>query len=484
MISFNEDDILKSVCRDSFYAFVQEFWSTIIAETPIWNWHIKYLCDELQVVAERVFENKPKEYDLIINIAPGSTKSTICSVMFPAWVWLRMKHARFITGSYAHDLSLDLSRKSRDLIESMEYQAITSVRLRRDQRVKSYYLNTDKGMRFAVGVGGKVTGFHAHFLIVDDPLNPKEAVSDQMRVTANTWMSDTLSSRKVDKMLTPTILIMQRLHQDDCTAHMLEKAVEGRVKHICIPAELTELVNPPELARYYEDGLMDPIRLGRDVLAENQAKGEYLYAGQYLQHPVPLGGGMFKTGKFRIEGVGPQRFKETVRFWDKAGTHEGGAFTVGAKLGLDMKGRYWVLDIKRGQWASHDREEIIKQTAEQDGRRVVVGIEQEPGSGGKESAENTVKMLAGWRVFVDRPTGDKALRADPYSCQVNMGNVSLISAEWNAAYIDELTYFPFSKFKDQTDASSGAFNRLARRRPIVGGLPRSKRNRALRKLGV
>ena len=72
--------------RRSFYEFVQYFWDTIIAEEPIWNWHIKYLCDELQAIGQRVAKREQKEHDYyIINVPPGSSKSTIISEMYPLW---------------------------------------------------------------------------------------------------------------------------------------------------------------------------------------------------------------------------------------------------------------------------------------------------------------------------------------------------------------------------------------------------------------
>jgi predicted phage terminase large subunit-like protein len=142
-------------------------------------------------------------------------------------------------------------------------------------------------------------------------------------------------------------------------------------------------------------------------------------------------------------------------------------------MGQDIEGRFWILDVIRGRWASNEREKIIKQTAIIDGRDIIVGIEQEPGSGGKESAENTVRNLAGWRVVVDKPSGadsSKELRADPYSVQVNNGNVSMIRADWNTDYIQELMFFPRSTFKDQVDASSGAFNTICKRKRRAGAL--------------
>jgi predicted phage terminase large subunit-like protein len=121
-------------------------------------------------------------------------------------------------------------------------------------------------------------------------------------------------------------------------------------------------------------------------------------------------------------------------------------------------------DVKRGQWSSEQRERIIRQTAEVDGKKCWVVVEQEPGSGGKESAENTIRNLAGYLVEADKPTGDKAKRADPLSVQVNNGNILLRIAEWNKVYMDEFELFPNSTYKDQVDATSGGFNFLTRKK--------------------
>jgi predicted phage terminase large subunit-like protein len=91
---------------------------------------------------------------------------------------------------------------------------------------------------------------------------------------------------------------------------------------------------------------------------------------------------------------------------------------------------------------------------------VEVWVEQEPGSGGKESAEGTIRNLAGFRVYAEHPTGDKVHRADPYSVQVNVGAFQILTAMWNRDFIEEHRFFPFSTYKDQVDASSGAFNKL------------------------
>ena len=150
-----------------------------------------------------------------------------------------------------------------------------------------------------------------------------------------------------------------------------------------------------------------------------------------------------------------------VRYWDKAGTEDGGKFTAGVLMARTTEGLFWIEDVVRGQWSALKREQIILETAESDGPSVHVWVEQEPGSGGKESAEATVRMLAGYIAHADRVTGDKVTRAQPLSAQAEAGNVVLTAAPWNRPFLRELHSFPDGKFKDQADAASGAFNKLS-----------------------
>jgi predicted phage terminase large subunit-like protein len=232
-------------------------------------------------------------------------------------------------------------------------------------------------------------------------------------------------------------------------------------------------VKPRSLRRKYVDGLMDPVRISRKVLQEARGQlGEYGYAGQFGQSPVPMGGAMFEVDKLVIAPRAPSRdrFKrgKLIRFWDKAATHEAGAWTVGVLIGEDIDGNIWILDVIRFRKGVTERERIIRQTAEIDGRGVWIGLEQEPGSGGKESAQATVRNLKGWVVKLDRPTGDKAIRAEPFAAQVGAGTVYIVTANWNVSYIDELRHFPESTYKDQVDASSGGFNIVATKKTRVG----------------
>lgn len=474
----DEFSLVASIVRESFYEFVVEFWDTIIQEKPVWNWHIKYLCDELQVAAERVFRGEAKEYDIIINISPGSSKSSVVSQMFPAWVWTRFPPGRFICGSYAKDVALKDSIKTRDIVQSEKYQkAFPSIQLREDENMKGLFTNTQMGFRYSAGVGGAVTGYHGHFLIVDDPINPEEAFSRADLLRANRWMTNTLSSRKVDKKVSVTILIQQRLHQADPTGDWLDRSNGEGIKHICLPAELIRdkngeplYIKPHELAERYQNDLFDPVRMPRPILAEAKKNmGAYGYAGQMLQHPVPLSGGDFEVEKLELRAEPPRKLVRRVRSWDKAGTNDGGNWSVGLLMGVDRDGFYWILDVIRDQLAATSREKMIKQTALADGDDVEIELEIEGGSGGKESGENTVKNLAGSSIHTSHPTGDKRARAYPLASQVGAGNVFCLNRPWTKEFIEELRYFPNSTYSDQVDAASGAFNRLARAKKRIGG---------------
>lgn len=468
--------IERDLCLESFEDFARSHWSSVVPEKLHWAPHMTEVCTALQNVAERVFAGKKKEEDLLINIPPGTSKSTLVSILFPPWTWARMPTSRTIAGSYDYDLSIDLGDRSRRVVKSDKYQQLfPEIELRDD--TKSYISNTRGGERRCTSTGANITGKHGHFIIVDDPLNPLGARSEAESQTSNYWMSETLPSRCIDLTITPMILVMQRLSENDPSGVWLKRTVGVPVRWICLPAEQSSNVHPPELSRIYQDGLLDPIRLPQYILDEKRAVlGNFGYSGQYDQRPTPLTGGMFNTANLVISPAPPlTAFEQVVRFWDKAGTKDGpGARTAGIKMGRlrDQKAvpKFWVLDVLAGRWNSAEREKIIRQTAVLDTRSVEVWVEQEPGSGGKESAENTIRNLAGFRVFAERPTGDKFARADPFSVQVNSGNVGINTASWNTDYVDEMRSFGpgCTSLKDQIDGSSGAFNRIARRKGKAG----------------
>jgi predicted phage terminase large subunit-like protein len=393
--------------------------------------------------------------------------------MFPVWIWTIDPSLRTICSSYSYDLSLILSVKSRDVLKTDKYRKLfPEVMVREDLDAKGHFGTNHGGERYATSTNGTITGFHGHFLIIDDPINPKQAnaVTTTALKECRDWFDTSFSTRKVDKRVSVMITVMQRLHESDLTAHELEKLDKEKVKHICIPCDDSWEIKPERLRKYYVDGLMDPVRMPRDVLKENESLlGPLDYAGQFGQSPRRCEGNLFLEDKYQIVDHVPEKIIRKVRYWDKAGTEGGtGAATAGVKIGQTELGRFVVLDCKSGRWAANKREAIIKATAEADGLDTTIVVEQEPGSGGLESADHTMANLAGYVRFKDKVTGDKELRANPWSIEWNNGKVLLLKGDWNKDFIQEHLFFPRGSTIDKVDAASGSYAWLTRKKKHGG----------------
>ena len=198
-----------------------------------------------------------------------------------------------------------------------------------------------------------------------------------------------------------------------------------------------------------------------NLMALPMVERERLHGGNW--NVRPSAGKVFNRAWFDIVDAVPA-IMTTARYWDKAGTDGAGCYTAGVKMGKDLQtGLIYVLDVVRGQWSAFEREQLIKATAMMDGTDTKVYTEQEPGSGGKESAQNSVINLQGFSAFADPVRGNKLKRAYPFSAYAEARNVKLLKGEWNQDYLTELHSFTPEDdgFKDQVDASSGCFNKLA-----------------------
>jgi predicted phage terminase large subunit-like protein len=207
------------------------------------------------------------------------------------------------------------------------------------------------------------------------------------------------------------------------------------------------------------------------VQAMEKQLGLYGVAGQLQQRPAPLGGGMFKRWFFEIVAAAPASARR-IRFWDKASTDGGGAYTAGVLMAV-RDGVYYIEDVVREQLEPFARNRLIKQTAQQDAAKyrqgVTIVIEQEPGSGGKESSLISLRELAGYHVLLDKVQLGKQERALAFASQCGAGNVKIVAptgTPWLQELLDEFEQFPNGKYKDQVDAATGAFNKLA----LGGGL--------------
>ncbi|RLC33967.1 hypothetical protein DRH14_03995 [Candidatus Shapirobacteria bacterium] len=306
----------------------------------------------------------------------------------------------------------------------------------------------------------------------DDPHNVKEVESDVSRIETILWWDEVMSTRCNDPKRSARVIIMQRSHEGDLTGHVLSKEGVDYV-HLCLPAryEPDRLLTRTPLdfkdPRTKHGEPLCPERYGDKELGELEAElGAYASAGQLQQRPHPRGGGMFEVHKFAIkDNIDPAQIAVAVRYWDKAGTSaldaDSSTKRTAGVLMYYMKDKSFVVaDVVKGKWSSTIREKIIRQTAEMDGRKVRIWIEQEPGSGGKESAEGTVRNLAGYSCRPDRVTGSKEARADQYAAQVGVENVTVLRRTWTSEFIREHESFPTGRYSDQCDAASGAFNKL------------------------
>jgi predicted phage terminase large subunit-like protein len=179
---------------------------------------------------------------------------------------------------------------------------------------------------------------------------------------------------------------------------------------------------------------------------------------------VRHGGSIFRREWFGIVENMPPNLRK-VRSWDLAATEAKPGtdpdWTVGVLMGRSADGCFYVLDVRRVRTTPQGVENLVRQTAEQDGREVPVLMEQEPGSSGKSLVQRYATVLAGWSFSAKRVTGDKVTRASPFSSQVEAGRVFLVRAPWNEAFLEELEAFPHNgSHDDQVDAAGEAFERL------------------------
>lgn len=457
-------EIERALASKSFVAFVKMAWHVLEPDKKVGvttykhGWHIDAVGEHLEAVTDGELNR------LLINVPPGTMKSMLVNVFWPAWEWgpRAMGWCRFIGASHEESLAVRDNVKMRTLIDSEWYQARWPMPMKRDQNQKTYFENEETGFRLACSVAA-MTGRRGDRVAWDDPHSVEAALSDQKRAIALRVFQETLPTRLNDPENSAIVVVMQRLHESDVSGFILEG--DYGYTHLMLPMEFE-----PERKCVTSIGFEDPRTEDGELLFEarfpravvdrdKKVMGSMAVAGQFQQRPAPRGGAFFEWEKLEIVDAAP-RMQKIVRFWDKAGTDGGGAWTAGVKMGYAVDGLWYVLDVVRGQWAAPARERAIKMTASMDGLEVDIWIEQEPGSGGKESAESTVMNLGGYTIRSERATGEKTIRAEPLSVQVEAGNVRVVKGDWNKEYIDEVKTFPVGKYKDQVDASSGAFNKL------------------------
>lgn len=466
---------LDQKARNNFWCYRQA-----INRNMLIGWWQREIAAQLQLFyTEWRAGLRPK---LVLQSPPQHGKSKQI-IDFISWVSGKHPDAQTIYGSYSERLSTRANLNLQRIIDGVAFRRLfPECQLAEfgQQRYGLRYLRNLEILEFVGRTGsfrnttvmGSVTGEGLNLGVVDDPIKGRaEASSEPIRRKTWGWFTDDFFTRfSEDAAL---LMILTRWHVDDPVGRLKEEFGDG-VTLLRYPA----LAEHDELFRKKGEPLFPELKSKNFLLERKKLLTNAGWESIYQQNPIIEGGGFFPIGNFKFVMQRPpaNTVRKSIRYWDKAGTEDGGMFTAGVLMEETKEGRFVVSDVQRGQWGALERENRIKQTAIMDNtdRRVEIWIEREPGSGGKESSENTVRNLRGFVVKPDLVTGSKEVRAEPYAAQVQGSNVDLVTGLWNRDYMSEHETFPNGKYKDQVDAGGGAFLKLAGRpgpaeaAPLIG----------------
>lgn len=455
-----------SVLRDDFSEFCRAAWHVVEPATDLeWNWHHQLICGVLQSLFETwhrgctVQGYEPPVVNTAINVSPGSLKSRLVTVMFPAWCWLRAPGMKFICLSVNQDVSFRDARVARHLIASDWYRELNSDdkgaerwTLKDDQDAIGNYGNTAGGERLSKPSGSAIVGLRADCVLYDDPNSPDESIDERVKV--NKVWDDSIYTR-VNSKKSLRIGIQQRVGEDDWTDHVVKRQGEwspdnplGWMK-VVLPAEFdTErrFRLPECLVRVLRELKLkwvvteDPRKeQGEPVHPSRQSKkdlegerkrwaGTGHFAAQFLQLPSEQEGTVVKREWFRFftldEGVHPKYDEQRVRRPRPPGMEmekNGKAYHVGQrKFRPGLWDFDWVVasvdcalkkTVRGSQWG-------ILIVAGQKGRRFIL---DDCTVGGKEGGADIIEVLGVlgqavrfWKpdkiLVEDKAAGDEMMR--------------------------------------------------------------------------
>lgn len=296
-------------------------------------------------------------------------------------------------------------------------------------------------------------------IIVDDPIkNQAEALSPAAKNKLWQWYLSTLYSR-----LSPEgriVVVATRWAQDDLVGRLLEDEQYGGDKWVQI--KLTALAEEGDILGRSVNEPLWPER-GFDFARMEQVRKTikpFWWSAMYQQNPIPEEGDLFLGENLRVTNTPPELHQmRLIRFWDLAATEASYGkdpdWTVGALVGIYRR-NYYLMDIKRVRTTPFKVEQLIKRTADEDGREVTIHIEQEPGASGVAVAERYADILQGFAYKSVAARGTKVARASVLSSIVESGKFYMVRAGWNDELKSEMISFPNGKHDDQVDALSGA----------------------------
>lgn len=415
------------------------------------NWHQKAICTAL----ERVAVGKVNR--LIINIPPRSGKTELAVKAFMAWSMGLVPDSEFIHASYSKRLATSNAYDVRAMMQHETYRAIFPwMQLRDDSKARDEFRTTQGGIVYATGSEGTITGYGAGKMregfggavIIDDPIKPGEATSALLRQSVIVWYQNTIQSR-LNKPDTPIIVIMQRLHEEDLSGWLLNGGSGETWEHLNIPAR-------------QDDGQSFwPAQFPPDMLDRLETSSPYVFAGQYMQRPSPLGGGIFKDEWWRVFEV-PPLVKWRAIYADTAQkTKEQNDFSVLQCWGMTVDGQIVLLDMVRGRWEAPELTTMARAfwqkhlaVPHQGALRAFKVEDKVSGTGLIQTLRREGIPIVPIQRNVDKVT--RAMDAAPY---VQSGNVLLLSNLAHLSdFLSEASVFPNGTHDDMIDAAMSAIS--------------------------
>lgn len=389
---------------------------------------------------------------LIINIPPRAGKTEFAVKLFMAWCMGNFPDSEFIHASYSKTLAALNTSGTRAIMQHEAFAAVFGPpSLRTDSNAKDHFRTTQGGVVYAAGTDGTLTGLGAGkmrdtfggAIIIDDAHKASEATSDTMRNNVLEWFGVTLESR-INNRDTPIIVIMQRLHQEDLTGWLLDGGNGEEWEHLCIEA-IDSHGNS-----FWEDNSNFAI----DNLRRKEASNSYVFAGQYMQRPAPIGGGILKDAWWKYWSVLPKLESRTIYADTALKTKEANDYSVFQCWGTTKDGGKYLIDQIRGKWEAPEllvqaRAFWAKHKAMSDcGFLRAMKVED------KASGTGLIQTLGRERipiVAIQRNI-DKVTRGLDAAPAIETGNVYLPQeAPWLSDFLAESSAFPNGKHDDQLD---------------------------------
>jgi len=451
--------------RRSLREFIKNSWGTIEPARDFYdNWHIDAISEHLEAVAHGDIKR------LIINVPPRHMKSISVAVALPAWVWTIMPQKRFLFASYALSLSVRDSVKCRRLIDSQWYKTHfgQTFELTSDQNQKQRFENDKTGYRIATSVDGALTGEGGDIIVIDDPHNVREAESSAVRESVLDWWDQAMQTRLNDPKTGAFVIIMQRVHENDLTGHILKDEYNDW-DHLCLPARY-EIGHPSPTRsslgftdpRTKEGDLLWPERVDEKTLSNlERSLGTYASAGQLQQRPMPKGGGILRA-EWWVPWEKPDLpdIEYVLQSWDTAfSTNEKTSYSARTTWGVfRMNGQInaIVLDMWYDRVTYPELRNIAQESYE-DYEPDAVLIEK------KASGQSLLQDLrmAGIPVIPYSPDRDKEARAHAASALLEDGRIYFPSdKKWSKDLIDICAAFPAGDNDDIVDTCTQAWLRL------------------------